>query len=101
MARTVCNSLGITHISASNFHMGLDAIKAVSGFANNTGADQPALPQILISAFDIRILESIIYKLASGDISIFLVVSVVVKTGLKLALLETPKTGFSESRPIC
>ena len=41
------------------------------GFANNTGADQPAHPRSLISAFVIRILESIIYKLATGEISIF------------------------------
>ena len=30
------------------------------GFANNTGADQPAHPRSLISAFVIRFLESII-----------------------------------------
>ena len=38
------------------------------GFANNTGADQPALPRSLISAFVIRFLESIICKLAAGEI---------------------------------
>ena len=41
------------------------------GFANNTGADQPAHPRSLISAFVFRCLESIIYKLATGEISIF------------------------------
>ena len=41
------------------------------GFANNTGADQPAHPRSLISAFVIRFWESIICKLASGEISIF------------------------------
>ena len=41
------------------------------GFANNTGADQPAHPRSLISAFVIRCLESIICKLAAGEISIF------------------------------
>ena len=39
-------------------------------FANNTGADQPAHPRSLISAFVIRYLESIICKLATGEISI-------------------------------
>ena len=34
-------------------------------FANNTGADQPAHPRSLISAFVIPILESIISKLAN------------------------------------
>ena len=41
------------------------------GFANNTGADQPAHPRSLISAFVIRFFESIIYTLATAEISIF------------------------------
>ena len=41
------------------------------GFANNTGADQPAHPRSLISAFVIRFLESIICKLATDEILIF------------------------------
>ena len=69
-------------------------------FANNTDADQPAHPRSLISAFVIHVLESIICKLASGEILIFWLVSVAEETGLKQALLETPKTGFVESRPI-
>ena len=40
------------------------------GYANNTGADQPAHPRSLFSAFVIHFLESIIYKLATGEISI-------------------------------
>ena len=40
------------------------------GFANNTGADQPGHPRSLISSFVIRFLESIICKLATGEISI-------------------------------
>ena len=39
--------------------MGLDARKPVfAGFANNTGAGQPALPRRLISTFVIHFLES-------------------------------------------
>ena len=41
------------------------------GFANNKGADQPAHPRRLISAFVIRLLESIISELATSEISIF------------------------------
>ena len=41
------------------------------GFANTKGADQPAHPRSLISAFVIRFLESSICKLATGKISIF------------------------------
>ena len=40
------------------------------GFANNTGADQPAHPRSLISAFVIRVLESTIFKLATSGISV-------------------------------
>ena len=41
------------------------------GFANKKGADQPAHPRSLISAFVIRFLKSIISKLATSEISAF------------------------------
>ena len=41
------------------------------GFANNTGADQPAHQRSLISASVIRFLESTIFNLATDEISIF------------------------------
>ena len=41
------------------------------GFANNTGADQPAYPRSLISAFVIRFVGSIMCKLSTCEISIF------------------------------
>ena len=41
------------------------------GLTNNKGADQPAHPRRLISAFVIRFLDSIISKLATSEISIF------------------------------
>ena len=69
-------------------------------FTNNKGADQPVHPHILISAFVICFLESIIRKLATGEISLFYLVSVVEETGLNLALSETRKTGFLATRPI-
>ena len=40
-------------------------------FANNTGADQPAHPRCLISAFVVRLSKSIISRLATSEISIF------------------------------
>ena len=40
-------------------------------FANNTGADQPAHPRSLISAFVNRVLESTISKRATSEISVF------------------------------
>ena len=69
------------------------------GFANNTGADQSAHPHSLISAFVIHFLENIICRHDSGEISIFLLVSVAEVTGLKFALSESPKTGFLMTRP--
>ena len=69
------------------------------GFANNTGADQPAHPRSLISAFVIRLMESVLCKLATGEISIFQLVSVADETGLEHTLSETPKTGFLTMRP--
>ena len=39
-------------------------------------------------------------KLATGEISIFKLVCVAEQAGLKLALSETPKTGFLATRPI-
>ena len=67
--------------------------------ANNTGADQPAHPHSLISAFVIRFLESIISRLATGEIPTFQLVFVAEENDLKLALSETPKTGFVVMRP--
>ena len=43
----------------------------LGGFANNTGADQPAHPCSLIRTFVILLLESTIFNLATGKISIF------------------------------
>ena len=42
------------------------------GFANNKGADHPAHPPSLISAFVIHLFESTICKLATIEISFFL-----------------------------
>ena len=66
---------------------------------NNKGADQPAHPRSLISAFVIPVLESTFSKLAISEISIFYLVSLADETGLSLALSETPKTGFSRAGP--
>ena len=69
-------------------------------FVNNKGADQPGHLRSLISAFVIRFMESIIGKLATGEISVFKLVHVAEETVLKLALSETLKTDFVAMRPI-
>ena len=79
--------------------MGLAARKRVFGGLRTTQA-QTSL-RSLISAFVICLLESILYKLATSEISIFQVVSVAEQAGLGMTISETPKTGFLASRPIC
>ena len=69
-----------------------------SAFVNNKDTDQPAHPCRLIRALVIRCLESIISKLATSEISIFLLVRVPEETGLSIALSETLKTGFVATR---
>ena len=65
-----------------------------SVFVSNKGADQTAHPRSLISAFVIRSLERIIYRLVTSEISIFYPVSLAEQAGLNLTLSETVKTGF-------
>ena len=67
---------------------------------NNKGADQPAHPCRLISAFVIHFLESFISKLTTSEISNFQLVYIAEETGLSLTLSETPKTGFLVTGPI-
>ena len=55
-------------------------------------------PPRLIRAFVIPLLESIISKLDTAEISIFLLVSVAEETDFSLALSETPKTGLVASK---
>ena len=64
------------------------------GSANNEGADQPAHPHSLISAFAIRLLESIIAKLATSNISLFYLVSIADQAGLGTTWFKTLKTSF-------
>ena len=80
--------------------MGLDARKPVFGVCEQQSADQPVHLRNLISAFVIRLSESITSGLATSKFSFFWLVSVAEQTGLSLALLETPKTGFVAMRPI-
>ena len=65
------------------YYIGLDERKPVFGGLGTTQAQT----SLLISAVVIRFFsESMICKLAAGEISIFKLVSVAEETGLKLAL---------------
>ena len=51
--------------------MALYVPRREKGFANKNGTDQPTHPRSLISAFVIHLLEKIILRLATSEISIF------------------------------
>ena len=63
-------------------------------YANNKGADQPAHPRSLISAFVVRCLDSIISVDSIAEISKLWLASVAVQAGLCLAWSETPEDTF-------
>ena len=63
-------------------------------YANNKGADQPAHPRSLISAFFVRCLDRIISLDSIAEISRLQLASVAAQAGLCLALSETPKNTF-------
>ena len=64
-------------------------------YANNKGADQPAHPRILISAFDVRCLDSILLMLSKPRNARLLLASVAEQTGLSLNWAQTPDDRFS------
>ena len=63
-------------------------------YANNKGADQPAHPRSLISAFVVRCLDSIISLVSIVEISRPKLASVAVQAGLCVAWSETPEDMF-------
>ena len=69
-------------------------------YANNKGADQPALPRSLISAFVVHWLDSIIPPVSISEISSLYLASVAEQAGLSQPWLQTPKTGFLVTRLI-
>ena len=63
-------------------------------YANNKGADQPAHPRSLISAFSVRCLDSIISLDSMAEISRLQLASVAAQAGLCLAWSEPPEDTF-------
>ena len=68
--------------------------KPVLPYANNKGADKPAHPHSLISAFIVRILDSIIPLVSRSKISRLYLASEAAQPGLRFTWSETSKTGF-------
>ena len=63
-------------------------------YANNKGADQPAHPRRLISAFVVRCLDSIVSLDSIAEISRLQLASVAGQAGLCPAWSETPDDTF-------
>ena len=66
---------------------------------NNKGADHPAHPQSLISAFVFPYWKASHLDLLQPKFHFFYLVSVNEQAGLNLTLWETQKTGFVVLRP--
>ena len=64
-------------------------------YAKNKGAEQPAHPRTLISAFVVRCLDSIISLDSIAEISRLKLPSVAAQAGLCLGWSETPEDTFS------
>ena len=63
-------------------------------YTNNKGADQPAHPGSLISAFVVRCLDRVMSLVSVTQISSLMLASVAEQAGLILTWLETPKDTF-------
>ena len=63
-------------------------------YANNKGADQPAHPRSLISAFVVRCLDSVMSLVTVTKISCLRLASVAAQAGLCQAWSETPEDTF-------
>ena len=64
-------------------------------YANNKGADQPAHPRSLISAFVVRCLDSVMSLVSATKISSLMLASVAEQASLSLIWSETPESRFS------
>ena len=64
-------------------------------YAKNKGADQPAHPRSLISAFVVRCLDSVMFLVSVIKISSLMLASVAEQASLSLTWSETPEETFS------
>ena len=64
-------------------------------YVNNKGADQPAHPRSLISAFVVRCLDSVMSLVSVTKISSLMLASVAEQASLSLTWSETLENSFS------
>ena len=69
--------------------------RCLTSYANNKGADQPARPHSLISAFVVHCLDRIISLVSVTKISSLMLASVAEQASLRLTWSETPEDTFS------
>ena len=67
-------------------------------YANNKGADQPAHPRSLISAFVVRCLDSVMSLVSVTKISSIMLPSVGEQASMCLTWSETPEDTFSHDK---
>ena len=67
-------------------------------YANNKGADQPAHPRSLISAFFVRCLDSVVSLVSVTKISSLMLASVAEQASLSLTWSETAEDTFSHDK---
>ena len=67
-------------------------------YANNKGADQPAHPRSLISAFVVRCLDTVMSLVSVTKLSSLLLASVAEQAILSLTWSETPEDTFSHDK---
>ena len=70
----------------------------IMSYANNKGADQPAHPRSLISAFVVRCLDSVMSLVSVTKISSLMLASVAEQASLSLTWSETPEAHFLMAR---
>ena len=72
-------------------------------YANNKGADQPARPRSLISAFVVRFIDSPMSLVSVTKVASLMLASVAEQASLSLTWSETPVDTFShdEAQIIC
>ena len=67
----------------------------LTSYANNKGADQPAHPRSLISAFVVRCLDSVMSLVSVTKISSLMLASLAEQAGLSLTWSEPTEDTFS------
>ena len=89
----ICAIKGLPCILPFSYEPGHEKM-CLMPYANNKGADQPAHPRSLISAFVVRCLDSVMPLVSVTKISSLMLASVAAQADLSLTWSETPDDTF-------